>query len=400
MLENPKETATTIMRISVLLLITFCFFTKVQADELDMRTAKIPYPRSVDVFVRGENNIFLHRIPALAVTTTGTILALCDARIDEGDDLPNNIDLALRRSFDLGKTWAPIRIIADFPGTEGAGDASLLVDKDTGRIWAFYVYGPEGIGSRQSQPGLDGPTTLQLHLIHSDDDGATWSKATNLNPMVKDPAWKAAWPSPGSGFQARSGRLYFPLSQVSDAGYSRMIYSDDHGETWEITPPMGRNTNESMCVELDDGRLMANMRGAVKHRTVTISSDQGQTWKPMTNAETLIGPQCQASLIRYSSLSNGDDRNRLLFCNPASTKRENMTVRLSYDEGKTWPVSKVIYPGKSGYSSLAVLPDGSVGLFYEHGPQHDTDQLSFVRFTIEWLTDGQDKGVLLSTDQQ
>jgi len=386
-----------VIQIVMLLLMVTGFFATSKAEEKSRQNAVIQYPWSIDVFVRGENDIFLHRIPALAVSTKGTILALCDARIELGDDLPNNIDLALRRSFDLGKTWTPIQMVADFPGKEGAGDASLLVDRDTGRIWIFYVYGPEGIGSRESQPGLDGPT-LRLHLIHSDDDGATWSKATDLNPMVKDPAWKAVWSSPGSGFQARSGRLYFPLSQVSDAGYSRMIYSDDHGATWQITPPMGRNTNESMCVELDDGRLMANMRGSVKKRTVTLSSDQGQSWQPMNDAEILIDPQCQASLIRYSSLSNGDDRNRLLFANPASTKRENMSVRLSYDEGKTWPVSKTIYPGKAAYSSLAVLPDGSVGLLYEHGPQHDTDQLTFVRFTIEWLTDGKDKGLVKDSD--
>jgi hypothetical protein len=136
---------------------------------------------------------------------------------------------------------------------------------------------------------------------------------------------------------------------------------------------------------------MANMRGLIKQRTVSISNDQGRSWEPMYDYENLIGPQCQASLIRYSSLSNGDDKNRLLFSNPASTKRENMTVRMSYDEGKSWPVSKIIYTGLAAYSSLAVLPDGSIGMLYEHGSQHDTDQLTFVRFTVEWLTDGKDK---------
>ena len=109
----------------------------------------------------------------------------------------------------------------------------------------------------------------------------------------------------------------------------------------------------------------------------------------------LPGPECQASLIRYSSVVDGHKRNRLLFSNPASTvKRENLTIRLSYDEGKTWPIAKVIDSGKSAYSSLAVLPDGSVGVFYEHGEEHDTDQLTFVRFTIDWLTDGEDHGLM------
>lgn len=341
-------TKISVKKLLTIILMAICFLTTNEAGDKSLQSRVILYPQSVDLFVRGGNGIFLYRIPALAVTTKGTILALCDARIEKGDDLPNNIDLVLRRSFDMGETWTPSKKIANFPGREGAGDASLLVDCETGTIWVFYAYGPEGIGSRESQPGLDGPT-LKLHLIHSDDEGTTWSKATDLNPMVKDPAWKAVWPSPGSGFQARSGRLYFPLTQVSDAMYTRFIYSDDHGVSWKITVPSGRNTNESMCVELDDGTLMANMRG---------------------------------------------NKNRLLFSNPASTKRENMTVRLSYDEGKTWPVSKTIYPGLAGYSSLALLPDGSIGMFYEHGAQHDTDQLTFVRFTMEWLTDGKDKGLI------
>lgn len=374
------------------MLIVVSFITTSEAQDKSLQSHVIKYPWAIDVFVRGGEGVFLYRIPALAVTTKGTILAVCDARIEKGDDLPNNIDLVLRRSFDLGKTWSPSQKIADFPGMEGSGDASLLVDRETGTIWVFYAYGPEGIGSRESQPGIDGPT-LRLHLIHSNDDGATWSEATDLNNMVKDPAWKAVWPSPGSGFQARSGRLYFPVTQVSDAGYTRFVYSDDHGVSWKITVPSGRITSESMCVELDDGTLMANMRGDKKKRAVAISNNQGRSWEPMYYDEALIGPNCQASLIRYSSLSNGDDKNRLLFSNPASTKRENMTVRLSYDEGKTWPVSKTIYPGLADYSSLAVLPDGSIGMFYEHGAQHGTDQLTFVRFTMEWLTDGKDKGL-------
>ena len=111
------------------------------------------YPRSVDLFVRGSDGIALHRIPALTVTPKGTLIAVADARVDEGDDLPNNIDLVMRRSFDLGRTWTPSEVIVDFPGTEGAGDASLLTDRETGRVFLFYTYGPEGIGICQKPAG-------------------------------------------------------------------------------------------------------------------------------------------------------------------------------------------------------------------------------------------------------
>lgn len=357
------------------------------------------YPRSTDLFIRGTDGVALHRIPAFTVTPKGTLIAVCDARWDNGNDLPGNIDLVMRRSSDLGRTWTASEVIVDFPGTEGAGDSALLTDRDTGRVWLLYTYAPEGIGSATSQPGLDGPT-LRLHIVHSDDEGATWSEPVDLNPQVKDPAWDAVWSSPGCGFQAPSGRLYFPLSRRSGkVMFSHFITSDDQGRSWQITPPSGHHTNESMAVTLEDGSLMANMRSMDgKHqRMVAISSDNGCTWGEQDRDATLIEPECQASLIRYSSRSkeldlNGQTKNRLLFANPASTKRKNMTIRLSYDEGKTWPISKTLWPSLAGYSCLAVLPDGSVGLFYEHGFQHSTDQLAFVRFTLEWLTDGKDLG--------
>ncbi len=354
----------------------------------------IEYPFSIDLFVRGSNDTFLYRIPALTVTTKGTLIAVCDARRELGDDLPNNIDLVMRRSFDSGTTWTSQQTIMDYPGTEGAGDASLLTDRETGTVWCLYAYGPEGIGSRESQPGVDGPT-LQLMLIRSDDDGATWSKPIPLNRQVKDPAWNAIWGSPGHGMQDRAGRLYFPVNRQSGLFYSHLIFSDDHGTSWAITPPIAETTNESMVVELADGTLMSNLRGStgIHQRGVATSRDRGQTWSPLRLDETLVEPECQASFLSYSSTADGDTKNRLLFANPASaSKRVNMTVRLSYDEGKTWPTSKLIYPGKSGYSTLVKLSDGHIGMFYEHGAIHDTDQLSFVRFSMEWLTDGKDDG--------
>ena len=239
----------------ILLMLSFAM-TAAAADRPPML-----YPQATDLFVRGGDGIFLHRIPALAVTNDGTLIAVCDARVSRGDDLPNNIDLVMRRSFDNGKTWTPSQVIVDYPGERGAGDSSLLVDRQTGTIWLFYAYGPEGIGSATSQPGLDGPT-LRLHLRHSDDDGKSWSEAIDINPQVKDPAWKAVWPSPGSGFQAKSGRLYFPMNRLSDTFYSHLVYSDDHGKSWNITPPAGQHTNESMAVERADGSLMINMRGS------------------------------------------------------------------------------------------------------------------------------------------
>ena len=107
--------------------------------------------------------------------------------------------------------------------------------------------------------------------------------------------------------------------------------------------------------------------------------------------ETLIEPVCQASFLRYTN-AESDGKNRLLFSNPATkTDRDRVTVRLSYDEGETWPVSKLLYEGKSAYSSLAVLPDRTIACLYERGVGRYSENLYFARFTLDWLTDGTDQ---------
>ncbi len=85
------------------------------------------------------------------------------------------------------------------------------------------------------------------------------------------------------------------------------------------------------------------------------------------------------------------DRNRLLFANPASARRERLTVRLSYDEGATWPVSRVLHDGPAAYSSLVMLRDLSVGLLFERGEQSAYEGIAFARFTLDWLSDGRDR---------
>ncbi len=352
-------------------------------EELDER---LP-PNAVDLFFNGLDGVVQYRIPSLVVTTKGTLIAACDARVDRPGDLPNNIDIAIRRSLDNGKTWTPVERIVSFPGEEGAGDPCMLVDRDTGAIWMFYDYGVP-------HPTLPRKRKIALHVIKSEDDGATWSEPRDLNPDIMKPEWYFVAAGPGNGIQLRSGRLiapvYIPHRDGRKTGHA--LYSDDHGQTWTLGEgTLGGPASEPQIVELADGTLMMNVRQPPKAdcRGVAVSKDAGLTWSEVVDQPQLIEPACQASFIRYTCAADGDDKNRLLFSNPFNAGgRAAMTVHLSYDEGKTWPVYRGIHRTFSAYSSLAVLPDKSIGLFYERDPMMT---LTFARFTLDWLTKGKDK---------
>ena len=353
----------------------------------------------IDLFKDGDNGVANYRIPSLVTTTKGTLLAVCDARVDRRGDLPNNIDLALRRSTDNGNTWSETKIIFDYPGTEGGGDPAMIVDEQTGWIWLFFVYGAEGVGINQSKQGYGSDSTQQLMITHSTDDGLTWSEPRNIMKEVKNPNWYGIFFASGRGLQTRSGRLIVNLMVRKEFGTAKndhayIAYSDDNGKTWHCSKSAGGRMGESKSVELNDGSLMINMRSKhrLSRRAVNISNDGGQTWGEFTHESGLIEPTCNASIIRYTSVKDGFKKSRLLFSNPADeNKRRNMAVRISYDEGKTWSMPKVIHAGPAAYSSLTILEDGTIGLLYERGDKRADEKITFARFTLEWLTDGKDK---------
>jgi len=189
-----------------------------------------------------------------------------------------------------------------------------------------------------------------------------------------------------NGIQLRTGRLLIPCDHNrldATRRYSHVVYSDDGGKTWKLGGSAGPDCNESTVVELRDGSLMLNMRNYAgkNRRAVSISRDGGLTWTDPVLDDALIEPVCQASLIAF-----GKGRRRvLLFSNPASTERVNMTVRLSRDEGKSWSVSKTIHAGPSAYSNLVELKGNTVGLLYERGDADRYERITFARFPIQWL---------------
>lgn len=348
-------------------------------------TSAAPAFTQVDLFHAGENGVHTYRIPALIETKNGVLIAVADARHDSSSDLPNRISLVMRRSLDNGKTWQPIRTIREVK-EGGVGDASLLLDRSTGRVWCFHNYGPPGIGFQNAKPGArTGPTTFQVHAMYSDDDGATWSTPVDLTPQIKDPAWEGMFATSGTDIQTGSGRFLMPLV-VRDANgvtHSRNAYSDDHGKTWKAGQPIGGVADESHNVELASGIILQNMRSTEHTRAIARSHDGGISFGPVSHDETLIDAICNAGITRY----HRGGKDILIFTNAASTRRENMTIRLSYDGGQTWPASRVLYPGPAAYSTVIVLRDGSIAVLYERGTHSPMEEITFARFDLGWVTE-------------
>ena len=329
----------------------------------------------VDLFRQGEGGVHTYRIPALLQTRKGTLIALADARHESAQDLPARISLVMRRSFDGGRHWSPAQTIREAPAGGGVGDPSLLLDRGTGRVWCFHAYGPPGIGFNTARPGaVTGPATLQIHAIHSDDDGATWSAPEDLTPQLKQPEWQALFATSGTHFQTGKGRFLLPLVVRDAKGTvsARNAWSDDHGLSWHTGDALAAGSDESKAIELKDGTILQNVRQGTR-RSIARSRDGGATFGPVETDPALIDPACNAGLARYTK----GRKDVLLFTNAASAKRENLTLRLSFDGGRTWPVSRVLYPGPAAYSTAIPLRDGSIAVLYERGIQSPYERITF-----------------------
>jgi sialidase-1 len=351
-------------------------------------------PQYSDVYVAGEGAYHAYRIPSTIATPKGTLLAFAEARRAGAGDA-GDIDLVLRRSHDGGESWSPMQIVGD-NGPNTFGNPCPVVDRNTGTVWLLTT---QNRGADREKDIIAGTSegSRTVWAMKSEDDGVTWSAPVEITASVKRADWTWYATGPGVGIQTTSGRLVIPANHA-EAGTgvhrSHLFFSDDGGRSWQLGASSQAGTNESQVVELADGGLMVNMRNhpakPENFRMVAISADGGQTLAPASLDHALIDPPAQASLLRMTSAKT-DRRSRLLFANPASTKRERMTVRLSYDEGKSWPVARVIHEGPAAYSSLVVLPGLSVGLLFERGDRAPYERITFARFTLEWLTGGKDR---------
>ena len=324
----------------------------------------------------------------MVATPGGSLLAFCEGRKSSLDDLGNN-DLVLKRSSDGGRTWGPLELVYD-EGEKTIGNPTAVVDAETRVIWVVFLR-----------------NASEVLVTHSRDQGRTFSPTADITAQTKRPEWKFYAVGPGLGIQLqlgpRKGRLVIPAyhrltKDKSGPTIANVFYSDDHGASWKVGGDAGPHSCECQVVETAGeagSELLLNARNhwarsggkpqLAGKRIIVRSRDGGETWLTPSFDETLIEPTCQASLLRYS-WPDSDGRSRILFANPASSSRSRMTVRMSYDEGRSWPIGRLADGGSSAYSCLAVLPDSRVGLLYESG---NYKRLTFVAFDLDWLTAGE-----------
>lgn len=342
---------------------------------------KTPDFEQIDLFRQGDAGVHTYRIPALLETRSGTLLAVTDARHENDHDLPGRISILIRRSRNQGRTWTAPTTLREVPAG-GVGDASLLLDPRTGRIWCFHAYGPPGIGFLTAQAGATtGTQTLQFHATHSDDDGLTWSAPVDLTPQVKAREWRALFATSGTHFVTSKGRYLVPLVVRDGDGQlaARNAFSDDSGRSWQVSSAIAPASDESKVVELANGTLLQNMRNG--KRRLTARSLDGVHFETASHDEALIDPGCNAGMVRYRHGSH----DLLIFSNAASEKRENLAVRYSRDGGRTWSAPRVLHAGPAAYSTVIGLRDGTLGVLYERGEQNPAERITFARFSMKWL---------------
>ena len=327
-----------------------------------------------------KDEVSCYRIPAIITAPNGDLVAAVDERVPSCGDLRGNrdINIVMRRSTDNGISWSGIETVVDYPPGKSASDPSLIADNMTGTIFLFFNF-------MDSDHEKD---IYYLKVVKSIDNGKTWADPVDITQALTKPGWHHDFRfiTSGRGIQTHSGRLIHSLVNI-DKGL-HLFGSDDHGESWYLFDVPVTPGDESKIVELADGRWMINSRVNGKgFRYVHLSNDKGKTWETEPDS-SLYDPGCNASLTRYSLISEGAGKNRLLFTNANSKdERNNMTLRISYDEGGTWPETKTVYSGSSAYSSMTILPDGGIGLLFE---KDDYKEIVFVRLTLAWLTDGKD----------
>ena len=351
------------------------------------------------------NGTYNYRIPELLALLNGDLLAFADRRYNGAGDLPNRIEVYVKKSTNNGTNWGAEKLVTptSLSKSDGYGDTAAVLDRKTGNVIAVVAHGQGFFKSTSKDP-------IRIITIRSRNNGDSWEAPIDITSQIYGAGcgdltrrnWQAAFVTSGNGLQLRNGRLCFVLvvretTQTTTKSIKNyLMYSDDGGHKWKVSRGSPRNDNggnEAKVVELNqDGHLLMNIRpnGPIWQRYLSRSYDYGETWTEAKVQNDLPSSGSNGDTIYYTSILNGYDKNRLItlvdarpYTGGANGGPGNPTFYISYDEGYTWSNKKQLYGGNAGYSSLAILKDGSIGILAElknswNGP------IYFLKTSIEW----------------
>ena len=346
-----------------------------------------------------------YRIPAITVTKDGKrLVILTDDRKSHGSDLPSHCYIVAQYSDDLGKTWSePVTVAgtAETGGNYGHGDASIVTNRDNGEIVGIMTsagtYGHGFFAGTAAEPprwktiiSTDGGETWSTPVDHTDDlYGANCSNE-------KTKTWKSGFSGSGAALQKRDGTLVssFVNREADNSQNFYFFMSKDGGKSWYVSGTSGtKSADEPKTLERNNGDLSISVRaGGYNFHNVT--SDDGETWHyPSETRFTtgISGNACDGEYMVWCSTVEGNPWNIALQTLPNHSSRRNVSIALSTDEGETFGTPKTICPRGSTYSATVVLPDGTLGVYYEENGVYDGFVMRFVRFSLDWASDGKYK---------
>ena len=315
------------------------------------------------------------RIPAICCLNDGTLLAVCDKRKYNESDLPEDIDIVVRRSTDNGRTWSEPLTIAEGTGRkQGFGDAAL-VECENGDVVCVFVGGNGLFASSQEDP-------IRSYVCRSSDKGLSWSEPEDITfqlwgdnasrPQCRN--YRASFFGSGNGLRLtrgeHAGRIMFAAAMCRKVGNTLdnfVVYSDDNGLTWKVSQRAYEGGDEAKLMELVDGRVLISVRQSGA-RGYNYSTNGGLAWGTQGRWECMKTNACNGDMLRLAATDRGDSCNILLHSIPNSMERRDVSIFVSYDEGQTWQDPVLLFDGPSVYSSLTLLKNGSVGVFLEENP--------------------------------
>ena len=364
-----------------------------------------PYYSESILFQPKNWNATYYRIPAIATLNDGKLITFTDARYLNKNDLPSRISIMQRISPDNGKSWSDPVIISGETRDYGDGDAAIVVDRKTGTVFALW-----NGGSKNGFASSTADDPLRLYFSRSYDNGNTWEKSHDITDQIygakcttcpddqyKRSQWQGCFITSGAALQARDGRIMAALvvRRPGSPGYNNfVIFSDDFGETWNVSLKASDGADEAKLAQKNNGEIIISVR-QTGNRKFSFSPDNGYDWRNGRQMPDIYDSPCNGEIMRYTSTIDGYNKNRLLHTVTyhKGFPRQNVSILISYDEGETWPVKKPIYSNLGSYSSIAIGHDGLIHVYYEKGDDDndpDVFNMTVVTFNLEWITDGED----------